>query len=648
MTFHALLFLSTLVVSAAALLFSWWRFEPDRPVTLVFVLHRVGAWARTAASLHVPVLVCLGTWLVWFPILSGDDSTLHLDVLPAAGLATLAALLLATGTSDVQRYVSARLTPVFRGRRLPPRMVAAGYRLPTVPTDSAGPLLIAGEIHPDRVYYASGEYRTVPVREARYSAAPAWLVLNQIALATGSLIYGSTGSGKTAFLIRSAVFDLFNHPTRPGGLVMDSKATLAKPLRDVMDDFGRGADVFSVGPDSPVRWNPLHIPAASAARIADMLMSAKENMNGAQFTAEHRWIPDGAAALAEGAIGILRMCLPDSYVTPVHVRWFLTRLTAACQGEDKSADVVSAQVLALFGGKEPVGADAAWYKHFLNLLVLKFAEDEKFRAIYVNELLGLLVRLTDPAVSDKFNSPLADLDMPSWEEATERGLVCVLDCNAKDQPGLAVLLGTLLKLGYEDCMVARPKLTERGVITSDRAMVLCIDEYQEFASLSDCEYVAVCRQSKSLTVFATQGPASIEERLGEDKARVLTQSLRNKFIFNCEEADKVAELIGQEEVLDINRTVNESQQDAAMTLAGRLAGHSSVSETLSEQRRREFTVKPEAIRALALGECLFRGHDGERAIPVQRVFPRPFFDAHVRHADGRFALQIMGGGYVHP
>ena len=648
MTSHALLFFSALAVSATALLFSWWRFEPDRPLTLVFVLHRVGAWARTAAGLHVPVLVCLGTFLVWFPILSGDDSALHLDVLPAVGLAALAALLVATGTFDVLRYVSARLAPAFRNRCLPPRLVASGYRLPAVPTDSGGPLLIAGEIHPDYVYYASGEYRPIPVRAARYSPAPAWLVLNQTALATGSLVYGSTGSGKTAFLILSAVFNLFDHPTRPGGLVMDSKASLVKPLRDAMDNFGRGADLFSVGPYSPVRWNPIHVPAASAARIAALLLSAKENMNGAPFTAEHKWIRDGAAGLAEGAIGILRMCLPDSYVTPVHVRWFLTRLTVACQGEDKSAEVVAAQVLSLFGGKKPVGADAAWYEHFCELLVFRFAEDEKFRAIYVNELLGLLVRLTDPAVSDKFNAPLADLDMPSWEEATERGLVCVLDCNAKDQPGLAVLLGTLLKLGYENCMIARPVLSDRGVITSERAMVLCIDEYQEFASLSDCEYVAVCRQSKSLTIFATQGPASIEERLGEEKATVLTQSLRNKFIFNCEEADKVAEILGQEEVLDINRTVNESQQDAAMTLSGRMAGQSSVSETLSEQRRREFIVKPEAIRALALGECLFRGHDGERAIPVQRFFPRPFFDAHVRHADGRFALQIMGGGYVHP
>jgi hypothetical protein len=642
---HAFLFFSTLAVSATALLFSWWRPEPTRPLTRVFLLHRVGAWVRTAARWHVSALVWLGTCLAWFHILYDDAP--NFDVLPAAGLAALAALLVTTGTSDVLRYVSARLAPAFRNRRLPPRMVASGYRLPAVPTDPTGPLLIAGETHPDRVYYANGEFRIIPVRGARYSPAPDWLVLNQIALATGTLIYGSTGSGKTAFLILSAVLDLFNHPTRPGGLVMDSKATLAKPLKDAMDAFGRGADVFSVGPHSSVRWNPIHMPAASAARIAELLMAAKENMNGAKFKAEQRWIPDGAAAIAEGAIGILRLTMPGSYVTPAHLRLFLTKLTVACQGQDMPAEVVSNVVLSLFGGKRPTGADSAWYEHFLDLLVKRFAEDEKFRAIYVNELSGLLVRLTDPAVSDKFNAPLADLDMPSWEEATERGLVCVLDCNAKDQPGLAVLLGTLLKLGYEDCMIARPVLTDRGVITSERAMVLCIDEYQQFASLSDCEYVAVCRQSKSLTVFATQGPASIEERLGKDDARVLTQSLRNKFIFNCEEADTIAELIGQEEVRDINRTVNESQQDAAMTLSGRMAGHSSVSETLSEQRRREFIVKPEDIRALALGECLFRGHDGERAIPVQRIFPRPFFGAHVRHADGRFALQIMGGDYVH-
>jgi len=652
---HTLLFFSAVVMAFATLLLAWWRPEQDRPLTLVFVLHRLGAWGRTAACWQVPALVFLSTFMVWFSILYGDcdsadeacEQAFTVDLLPAACLAVLSGLLVTAGTWDVLRYVSARLVPVFRGRRLPPQMVAAGYRLPTVPTDPAGPLLVVGEIHPDRVYYANGDYRTMPVRAARYSPAPEWLVLNQIALATGLLIYGSTGSGKTAFLILSAAFDLFNHVTRPGGLVMDSKASLVKPLREAMHKFGRDSDLFAIGPYTAVRWNPIHIPVASAARIAEMLLAAKENVNGARFNAEQRWIRDGAAHLAEGAIGILRMTMPDSYVTAAHLRRLLSKLTTACQGEDKPSEVVSAHILALFDNKEPVGADAVWYEHFRDLLISRFSEDEKFRAIYTNELLGLLVRLTDPAVSDRFNAPLADLDMPSFEEATERGLVCVLDCNAKDQPGLSVLLGTLLKLGYEDCMIARPVLTDRGVITSDRCMVLCIDEYQQFASLSDCEYVAVCRQSKSLTILATQGPASIKERLGEDQTHVLTQSLRNKLIFNCEDADKIAEILGQEDVLDINRTVNESQQDASMTLSGRMAGQSSVSETLSEQHRREFTVKPEDIRALALGECLFRGHDGESAIPVQRVFPRPCFAADTRHADGDFALRIMGGAYVH-
>ncbi|PQV45827.1 type IV secretory system conjugative DNA transfer family protein [Paraburkholderia sp. BL21I4N1] len=509
--------------------------------------------------------------------------------------------------------------------------IATGYRLPLMPSfDEPG--IVLGEVHPGRRYTDDGEYALHYRTEEVYSPTPEWAVLPAKGLVTGLLVLGSIGSGKTAYVLRPAIFQLFHHPTRPGGLVMDSKAALVEPLRAEMVAAGRGTDLLAVGPSQATKWNPLHMPLSSPATIANALLTALENVNGAPFGADTRWIRAGAAHLAEGAIGLLRLL--TGYVTASGVRALLGELLHLTAGSDTPGAAAKEYIDMLFVGS---AARTDKHEHFIyysKLIIDRIGEDEKFRAIYVSELFNLLVPLTAPDVAQLYNAPESDLDMPDWSECMNRGLVVVLDCNSRSVPGLAVILGMLLKLSYEDAMLARLAWVREGRCNAERYMALVIDEYQDYASPGDAEYQALCRESKSITVLLTQGFASIVQRVGEDRAKVLLQSLRNRLVLHQTVPEFAADLLGEHDAIAIDANISESVMDATLAANGRFGGESTVSQSYSVHEKREHIVPPEVLSNLPVGQGILQSHDGSRSVPIHRVFLRPYYVMPgTRHAE---------------
>jgi hypothetical protein len=549
-------------------------------------------------------------------------------VLPCAFFAGLTAAL---GVKAYWGPISTRVRLMLAKHPQSQSAITSGYRLPPKPSFDA-PFIVLGESHVTRNYDSTGNYSLSYHTTEQYSATPELSILPAAALVTGMLVLGSIGSGKTAYVLRPAVFQLFHHTSRPGGLVMDSKAALVEPLRDEMNAAGRGADLLAVGPGQPTRWNPLHNPLSSPATVANALLTALENVNGAPFGADTRWIRAGAAHIAEAAIGLLR--LQSGYVTATAVRLLLSECMRLTSGSDTPGDVVSEFIDDLFLGM-PVKTDhPKEFAFYSRLLCDRMGEDEKFRAIYVSELFNLLIPLTAPEVQHLYNAAEADLDMPDWAECINRGLVVVLDCNSREVPALAVILGMLLKLSYQDAMLARLAWARDGRCNADRYMTLIIDEYQDYASPGDADYQALCRESKSITVLLTQGHASIIQRVGEERAKVLLQSLRIRFVLNQTVPDFAADLLGQHDIEVIDRNIAENVTGAALTASGQFGGESTVSQSVSIRQKREHVVPPEELANLPLGQGILQSHDGQRTIPLHRVFLRPYFaPADARHAD---------------
>lgn len=615
---------------------SWMLAEKNpRQWTPGYGLHRFRAVMRTQAGWLLPTAACLGYGLggAIAVVSSGalPKPANALDaLLPAATLVAASGLPAALGTSALWRWISARLYPWLDSHPLPDWLIERDYRLPTR-QELDEPAIIIGEVHPEREYSASGEYTLRRTVAEQYSITPEWSVIPWRSLVTGLLVLGATGSGKTSFVLRPSVFKLFHHHTQPGGLVMDTKASLVEPLLAEMELAGRSADLLRVGPDQPTRWNPLHMPLSSPATISDALLTCVENVNGAPYSSESRWIRNGAAHLVEGAIGLLR--LTANYVTASAVREFLSLLMSLTAGSDTPGEAVSDGLKTMFASSTAPTDRKEEYDHYSGLLISRMSEDEKFRAIYISELLSLLVPLTSPFASQKFNAAEADLDMPGWVEAINRGLVVSLDCNSRVAPGLSVVLGMLLKLGFQDAMLARLDWVRKGLCNSDRFMVLCVDEYQTLCSPGDADYLALCRESKAITVFLTQGFPSIQQRLGEDRSKVILQSLRNRLILTQDPAEFAADMLGKHEIEQIDRNISESMQDASLHATGKFAGQSSVSESLSMRKQEKHVITALELAKLPTGQGILQSHDGYRTVETHRVFLRPYFAQDTRHVD---------------
>jgi hypothetical protein len=602
--------------------------DSPRSWTWAYAEHRLRAYVCTQAGWHAPG--CVGL------LLAGCNGA----ALANTGLANSVPFMLAavvasavagySGSRAVWHLLEARLLSSLDAHPQAQAGIRAGYRLPPRPNLSA-PFVVLGESHPDRVYVQDGSYQLNYTTQEQYSSVPEWCVLSADSLVTGLLVLGAIGSGKTAYVLRPGVFHLFDHPSRPGGLVMDSKAALVEPLAAALAEAGRAGDLLPIGPSQPTKWNPFHAPAVSASTLADFCLTVIENVNGAPYGSDSRWIRNGAAHLLEGVIGLVR--LRFGYVTALSIREFFQLLLTVTAGADDPGATVSKHVEALFAGIAIPNEEAEQFQHFSGLLVSRMSEDQKFRTIYISELLQVLVPLTSPGVSETFNAAETDLDMPSWPDVIRRGLVVVLDCNAKAVPALAVVLGMMLKLGYQQTMMSRVQLARDNICDNERHMALVVDEYQEYASPGDPEYAAVCRESKSITVFATQGFASIEARIGKERAQVLVQSLRNLLVLTQSLPEWAARALGEREVMEAERSVQETAADAQLVATGRFAGQASIAESQTLRLQRKFAVTPEALAALTTGQGILQSFDGRRAVPIHRVYCRPYFAMNTRAAD---------------
>ncbi|HJW24581.1 MAG TPA: hypothetical protein VJ576_06755 [Rhodocyclaceae bacterium] len=607
-----------------------------RARTMAYWSHRFRAFVRHRACRVLPIIVWIaytlcGALLVASNIISHpcalNDMAWGATIVVITQVVAIPPTL---GTHALWRWLSARLY-VWLDRHPPTAAsIAVGYRLPPRPHYNA-PAVILGEAHVTRDYQPDGSYNLDYHIEEQYSPTPEWAVLPASSLVTGLLVFGAIGSGKTADVLRPSIFRLFHHTSHVGGLVMDSKAALVEPLMAEMAAADRSCDLVAIGPRQPKRWNPLHQPHATPATISEALLTAIENINGAPYSADSRWIRVGAAQLIEGAIGLLR--LRAGYVTAASAWELLCVLAEATQGDDKPGATTRRIIETLFRGHTINPDQKAQYEYYSRLVVSKFSEDEKFRGIYLSELGTLLVPLIHPDVLGLFNAPESELDMPSWADAINRGLVVVLDCNSRATPKLAVILGMLLKLSYEDAMLARLDWAKAGQVDGERYMALIIDEYQDYASPGDADYLALCRESKSITCFLTQGHASIVQRVGEERTKVMLQSLRNRLILTQTLPDFAADLLGQNDIQEIDRSITESVQDAALHATGRFAGQSSVAESYSVKHVRKHSIPPEALVKLPRGQGILQAHDGNRALPLHRVYLRPYYQLDLRHAE---------------
>jgi hypothetical protein len=599
---------------------------------------------------------------------------------------------------QVLAYVYATLwftTPFFATSLVTSVLAIVTYRHPIgsrmralppypAPESRLAPSLILGEAH-----FAT---------KAGRAPSPSWLTIPQRGLYTGVMVLGAVGTGKTSACMYPYVEQLLRwragDPERKiGGLVLEVKGDFCAQVRTILAKAGREGDYVEVGLDSGYCYNPLHNdldPYAVAYAIATLLNNlfgkSKEPFwqqaytDLLKFVILLRRISVGYTTLSE----VYRYILEDRQIdedikrvksslteapevivvsTPDYrehcgapapwINWF-------AEGADEMAHEYNSDLETYLDARQvtytvrrargdgwsarrhQIEAVERWYLHGWSRL------DNRLRSSITEGIVVFLSLFDDnPAVHRTFCPPrtayMADpkpgerKPLPPLEELLETGHVLALNFPVAMNPGLARILGVMLKLDFQRAVLQRiPRIAAQpGRVWRD--LLFVCDEYHAFATVGETDPTgdertfALSRQARLIPIVATQSISSLRSALpGEESWRTLMQCFRTKlFLATSDEftARIAAELCGKRDRLKTQYLLSESGQDAHISLlTGRpAASKQSLTASKSYVPYHEYVFTSRIFTELQNAQAVALPYDGFNPLPAQLCYLKPYY-----------------------
>jgi hypothetical protein len=567
-----------------------------------------------------------------------------------------------------------RRLPAMRFRDLPP------YPRPET---RATPALVLGETH----------YLSAPGR----SPEPTWLTIPQRGLYTGVMILGAVGTGKTSACMYPYVEQLLrwksDDPDRKiGGLVLEVKGDFCGQVKSMLSRIGRSDDYLEIGLDTGVCYNPLHNdldPYAVAYAIATLLNNlfgrSKEPFwqqaytDLLKFVILLRRIADGYTTFSE----VYRYILddgqihrdierlkgelaqpPDAVIVPreeyqLHCtqlpwrHWFPegenqmahpydAALEIHLDEHDIPFEVRRAQGSGWQARRHQLDAVERWYVHGWSRL------DARLRSSITEGVVVFLSLFDDnPSVHRAFCPPRSAYSeepkpgeprpLPPLDSLMESGKVLALNFPVGMNPGLARILGVMLKLDFQRAVLQRiPQITAQPKRTWRDLLFVC-DEYHAFATVGETDPTgdertfALSRQARLIPIVATQSISSLRSALpGEESWRTLLQCFRTKvFLATSDEftARNAAELCGRRDRLKAHYSISESGRDAHISLlTGRPTAHrQSLSASKSYAPHHEYIFAPRVFTQLQNAQAIVIPYDGINPMSPQYCYLKPYY-----------------------
>jgi hypothetical protein len=554
------------------------------------------------------------------------------------------------------------------------------------PADREQLFLVVGEQH--------HALKPVPVRQ------PTWLTIPERGLFTGVAVIGAVGSGKTTsclypFADQILGFRRADPERRIGGLVLEVKGDFCHEVRAILQAHGRESDYLEVSLNGPWRCNPLHADLdayALAYGIASLLNNVfgkgKEPFWQQAYTNLIKFIillhkvvddyvtlfdvyecainPDQLARkITEGEQKFPRVTLvhvhTDAYLAHPALAAFTLHLdpqTGRMTGpastplreyldthEVPYEESVSEEKTALHDDprREQFEAVKRWFDHDWRRI------EPKLRTSIVEGISVFLSLFDDsPAMKRVFCPPKACYDpvanadrrfgqpLPAFGELIEQGRVCALNFPMAANPGLAKIIGTMMKQDFQRAVIGRIPVVVRRPSTPHREVLFLCDEYHAFATVGeddptgDEKFFSVSRQARCIAIVATQSISSLRSTLPGETWRTLLQTFRTKIFLALSDdfsARVASDLCGKDERLTPQYQLSESGQDARISvLTGRAAAHrATISTSKSYVVHRDAVFEPKVFAELKNGHAIVLAYDGFNPRPPTYCYLKPWY-----------------------
>lgn len=485
----------------------------------------------------------------------------------------------------------------------------------------------------DELNFVMGEDHHINQRKLKntFSASAKWFEIPERGLYTGTVVFGAPGAAKTSatlkpFLRQCFEFAAQDQQRKPAMLIMDAKAQLVPVVEELAAQTGRSDDLVIIGPRRNFKFNPLHVPHLDERAVAGRVFEILENLQGGQTDVGARWLNDAASDVLAATIGMVR--ISTGYVTFVDVLQVAQRTVEMINHADSTADArkdyltSSKKFFAAASARGVSPEEMEKLEYFAESLFSTFAnQKEDWRATFISEIRRVGKHFETPANAKLFCSPESELSIASFQDLINVGKVVVLEAVDSIDKELATALGILLKCEFKDVALSRPILVRTQNFNAVRPLVFMIDEYQEFGSAADAQLAGLGRESRVISMYATQSKAALVHRLGEKVEAVLMGAIRNKIFLGLENPDEhewASKVCGLDWDLVESKNVQEQVQNAKISSVGKYLGDAStVAEGRSLQNTKIARWEPVDFSELALGQAIIRGFDG-----VNRTGPK--------------------------
>jgi len=444
--------------------------------------------------------------------------------------------------------------------------------------------------------------------------------LYQNILITGTIGTGKTSSAMYPFSLQLIKYKHNNEKEKIGMLVLDVKGNFAKQIYDYANLTQRANDLVIIDLSGKIKYNPLDKPNLKANVLAHRLRTILSLFSKNQ--SESYWLDKAEQALCE-AIKLCRL-YNNGYVT-------FTELHKLIFMEDyyksKISELREKFLNSTFNNEDSfdlIGIIDFFQNEFFSLdsRTLNILKSE------ISLITGTFV--SDFHISNVFCPNKEEINFNGFRDVISKGKIVVLKMNISEYKNLSKLIAAYLKLDFQNEILSQLSNT-----APSRQTAFICDEYHEYVTDTDSNFLSICREAKCINILATQSYTSILSSLNNEyTTKVILQNIINKLWFRTDDIFTIEQAQKQIGKVDhIKHSVNISEnakQTNYNAVFNKLISHdSTISETYNQYTQFDYKYDTNYFsQSLKTFEALAFLSDGNSIQSPQKIKLIPYFSTN--------------------
>ena len=447
--------------------------------------------------------------------------------------------------------------------------------------------------------------------------------ISEAGLYQNVLITGTIGTGKTSSAMYPFTYQLMkyradNFSDKLGMLILDVKGNYARQIYEYAKTTNRLDDIVVIDLSGKIKYNPVDKPNLKASVLANRLRTILSLFS--KNNSESYWLDKAEQVLCE-AIKLCRI-YNDGYVTFTE----LHRLIFSEEYFKSKINILrNSFIESPFDNEQSfdlIGCIDFFQKEF-------FALDSRTQNILKSEIsliTGSFV--SDYHISNVFCPTKDEINFNGFRDVLLSGKIVILKMNISEYKNLSKLIAAYLKLDFQNEIINQ--LSNNNII---RKTAFICDEYHEYVTDTDSNFLSICREAKCINILSTQSYTSILNTLGnESTTKVILQNIINKLwfrtddIFTIEQAQKQ---LGKTDHIKHSVSISEnSKQTNYNAIFNTLISHdSSIGENYNQYTQFDYKYDTNYFsQTLKTFEALGFLSNGNSIIEPQKIKLIPYFE----------------------